>query len=146
MSRCKNCCKEFKYQWCLDRHLRRKTPCKKKVTNESSDVANTNDCVSNTNDCLSNMNDCVSNTNNEQLKCKYCNKCFGRKFELNKHIQNTCKEKDDYVRNLEIMLNIPYPNHIKHTQCRFCKFVYSEKGTLTKHDKKCKKNKNIKKV
>ena len=32
MSKCKNCCKEFKYQWCLDRHLRRKIPCKKIIS------------------------------------------------------------------------------------------------------------------
>ena len=31
MNICKICCKEFKYKWCLERHLRRKTPCKEKT-------------------------------------------------------------------------------------------------------------------
>ena len=138
MSKCKNCCKEFKYQWCLDRHLRRKIPCKQNVSIATDNMSNIDKNLPNTNDIYEHTNDELSNTNKKSLKCNYCNKDFGRTFELNKHIEKSCKEKDDFVRNLEIMLNIPYPDNIKNTQCRFCKFVYSERWSLTKHDKKCK--------
>jgi len=63
---------------------------------------------------------------------------FGRSVELKRHEKSSCKEKNDHVRRLELILNIEYPSNIKHTQCRFCNKIYSEKCGLTKHIKICK--------
>ena len=120
MSICKKCCKEFKYQWCLDRHLRRKIPCKKKVSNDTSMVSNDTSMVS-----------------NDTLQCKYCKKQFGRKVELRKHEDSSCKEKDDHVRCLEMQLGILYPENISNTGCRFCHSEFSQKSALTRHIKSC---------
>ena len=150
MSKCKRCCKEFKYQWCLQRHLDRKMPCKEKVSNESINEANKSNNVTKVADESSDVavesskvatesSDIKINSN---IKCKFCNKSFGRKVELKKHENSVCKEKNDHVRRLELMLNIQYPNNIKHTQCRFCNKIYSEKCGLTKHLKKCQEKQN----
>ena len=40
MSKCKKCCKEFKYQWCLQRHLDRKMPCREYVPNNPVPIPN----------------------------------------------------------------------------------------------------------
>jgi hypothetical protein len=106
------------------------------VANESTDVANESKNVANESKNVANESTGVANESTGQ-KCKFCNKKFGRSIELNKHEKSACKEKNDHVRRLEIMLNIDYPLGIKHTECRFCKKVYSEKCGLTKHLKKC---------
>ena len=150
MSKCKNCCKEFKYQWCLDRHLRRKIPCKKNIQELSENTTeltfNTTELTTDTTELTKKMNNTTeqtgdttepTNANNIEYTCKYCNKVCKRKFNLDKHLK-TCKEKDDIVRGLEIMLNISYPNKTQHTECRFCNKLYQEKYILSRHIKTCK--------
>jgi hypothetical protein len=68
--------------------------------------------------------------------CKYCNKICNRKYNIKKHLES-CKEQNDIVRSLELMLDIPYCNTEKN-KCRFCNKIYGEKYTLTKHIKICK--------
>jgi len=118
---CEKCEKEFKTKWHLQRHYGNKIPCYK---NTQKPIRNTQKPISNTQKPIINFN------------CKYCNKECSRKFNLDKHLL-TCKEKDDIVRGLELMLNIGYPLVIPN-ECRFCNNMYLEKYTLTKHLKLCK--------
>ena len=80
MSKCKICCKEFKYQWCLDRHLKRKIPCKVQnntsTLNESLQPRNeslklTNDCIDPSNESLPTSNESLPSPN-ESLQCNFC--------------------------------------------------------------------------
>ena len=67
-----------------------------------------------------------------KLTCKYCNK--------NKH-EIQCNNKNDYVRNIELKLNIDFPINLQMNQCRFCKSILSFKTSLTRHLKTCKAKK-----
>ena len=149
MSKCKKCCKEFKYQWCLDRHLRRKIPCKKNnelfslinehnsVTNENDSLINEKNKVTNENDSLVNENDSLVNENDSfKFKCNYCEKINSTKSNLNQHVK-TCKEKEDVVRSLEIQLSISYKKP-DHNFCRFCTKSFSQSCNYTRHLKTCK--------
>ena len=77
----------------------------------------------------------MSNINTYQ--CKYCLKDCLKKSHLDKHIES-CREREDVVRSLEMQLDIAYPINIKYKQCRFCQTSYKEKYILTKHLKICK--------
>ena len=140
MSKCRNCCKEFKYQWCLDRHLRRKIPCKQNI---STDPSNTPICPSNTPICTSNTPDNYVipsihpiSPSITPLTCKYCLEQYSRIDNLKKH-QALCKEKDDVVRTLELQLAILYIKPSTNS-CRFCNKEFSQKGHCTRHTKTCK--------
>jgi hypothetical protein len=126
MSRCKNCCKEFKYQWCLDRHLRRKTPCKKSVENTSSDTPN---------DSSDTPHD-SSDTPNDSLICKFCKEIFSRSDALNRH-SKICAQKNDAVRCLELQLNIEFTK-VHKNKCRFCNNIFNQTSNCTRHIKTCK--------
>ena len=141
MSKCKNCCKEFKYQWCLDRHLRRKIPCKENVSNDSSKPENDsskleNDLSKPENDSPKPEND-SSKSKNDSLICKYCCDGFSRTDYLKSHIK-ICKEKEDVVRCLEINLNINMKKTSYKHECRFCNKNYTQNSNLTRHIKTCK--------
>jgi hypothetical protein len=113
MFTCEKCCKEFKYKWCLDRHLRRKTSCKINTLKTPIEPLKT------------------------PLQCKYCSESFCRRDVLKRHF-TTCKEKDDAVRSLEIQLNITYKKSSTPNTCRFCKMIFSQKCHSTRHIKICK--------
>ena len=140
MSKCKNCCKEFKYQWCLDRHLRRKIPCLKAKTNHTSNktINPADETTEENNPAIETP--CPGNetqySSNETLQCKYCYGTFSRSDHLKNHII-TCKEKDDVVRILEMQLDIQYKK-TKINECRFCNHIFSYKTALTRHKKTCK--------
>ena len=127
MSKCKNCCKEFKYQWCLDRHLRRKTPCKKYIPKDPIYIPK--DPIDNTMDPIDNTMD--------PLECVYCFRINSTKSNFNKH-SKICHEKDDYVRNLEMQLDTLPTKQIHDKECRFCHREFSKKGHCTRHIKTCK--------
>ena len=155
MSKCKNCCKEFKYQWCLDRHLRRKIPCKEKMSNGTlysqnspsdgpnnpPDAQNSQfSAQNNPSDTQNNPPDTQNNppnTHNSSLICIYCSDVFSRQTNLIRH-KLTCKEKDDAVRSLEIQLDIPHKKAATNNACRFCYKEFSQKGHCTRHIKSCK--------
>ena len=149
MSKCKNCCKEFKYQWCLDRHLRRKIPCKKieckNTTNECNNISFENEnCKNTANECKNTSFERVKTSDEyfktefNELKCKYCNNQFKRKENITKHYR-VCKEKNDVVRCLEIKLGVQYPDSIEKYGCRFCLRTCTTSSNLNQHFKICKK-------
>ena len=151
MSKCKKCCKEFKYQWCLDRHLRRKTPCKiQNTVNTDLITATTEMNTASSNIEAENTQNTEINTANKSLKaanaeinkiktnqCKYCSKICTKKSHLQQHM-NSCKEKDDHVRCLEMQLNILYNKPVTTNTCRFCNATLTQKSALTRHVKTCK--------
>ena len=133
MSKCKRCCKEFKYQWCLQRHLDRKMPCKEKTSIASSIPS----ICFNITPVDSNTPSVDSDTPSiNSLQCNFCLEVFSRSDNLGKHTK-ICKEKDDYVRNIELQLDITCIKSNKH-QCRFCKQQLSKSSNHTRHIKTCK--------
>ena len=133
MKYCDYCDKQFRTNWHLQRHLRRKFKCVKvppyNATNTQNDSVNT-------------QNDSV-NTQNEPLKCKYCCVKYSRSDVLQRHIE-TCKEKKDEVRFLEIKLHIQVELK-KDNTCRFCSKEFSQKSNHTRHLKTCKKKQEYRK-
>ena len=126
MSKCKKCCKEFKYQWCLDRHLRRKIPCKKQnnINNEM-----VNETVQNDEKVVQNDEKVVQNN------------------EKGVHIlQNDEKvvKSDEKVASADEKVihndNPLYVNQNKHNiyQCIFCLKVCSKKQNFNQHVGSCK--------
>ena len=140
MSICKNCCKEFKYQWCLDRHLRRKIPCKMKTQDESSDTPyeplSTPYEPSKSQCDLNIPQDESSIPQYESLTCKYCLNIYSRKDKLKAHMK-ICNEKNDHVRCLEIELNTYKKLPINRNECRFCNKNFAHKTNHTRHLKVC---------
>ena len=74
---------------------------------------------------------------NNPLQCKYCLNIFSSKTNYNKHVKK-CKYKDDYIRNLELQLNISYDKPKSNNTCRFCNKVFSQVCYCTVHIKTCK--------
>lgn len=141
MSKCKNCCKEFKYQWCLDRHLRRKIPCKEKIYNfppkdtllPSIDTINQKNNEKNTPiDTVFPSKSTIVTPNDTSLNCKYCLETYSRKDKLKAHLK-TCRTKDDYIRGLELQLTINITLPTNKNECRFCNVIFSRKSSLNRH-------------
>lgn len=109
MFSCEDCKKDFNTKWQLQRHLNKKVSC---TSLSSKTKTNSNQC----------------------FKCKFCLKTFTRKFNLEQHYKS-CKEKDDIIRGLEIMLNIEY-TQCEPNICRFCNNSYPQK--LKRHQNTCK--------
>ena len=131
---CENCEKQFKTNWHLQRHLNKKIPC---IDKTKFDYLGTKIDYSKT------KND-YPETKNDYLICKYCNNTFSRVHYKNKH-EETCKMKDDHVRNLEIQLGISYPCNIEKYTCRFCYHKSTKSSNLLKHTKSCKAKNEYKK-
>ena len=131
---CKKCGKEFKYNWCLQRHLNKKKPCDKDTVN------NLDNTVNNLDNTVNNLDNTVNNLDNT-IKCKYCLAIFTRKENLNNHLKK-CKEKGDYVRGLEIKLEIPMTETEFENECRFCHKVLIRKDHCNRHKKICKEKQN----
>jgi len=92
-----------------------------------------------TNPNVPEQNELVVETDKAQvnhLKCTYCSEVFSRRDVLLRHF-TTCKQKNDTIRSLEILLNIPYKKPSKNT-CSFCKKLFSQKCHSTRHLKTCK--------
>lgn len=124
--KCHICKKEFPFQWKLQRHLERKTPC---VEIKNNEIFNGNM------DTLLNTYNIRLGLRKEQCdnikKCLYCLKEFSK---LNLH--KNCKLKMDETRNLEIDLDICYTPISNY--CRFCNQSYATSSSFTRHIKNCK--------
>jgi len=75
---CNRCGKDFKKQFYLNRHMKRKFPCKCLIVQikDETDAKSTVSIVSN-------------------YECKYCKKTFSCTSTLNRHIRISCKTKKD---------------------------------------------------
>ena len=126
---CSVCCKEFRTNWQLQRHLRKKIPCKKNAAKEIEDAENAAKEIENAGK--------QTTTKEELPKCTYCCKLFSKKHNLKAHL-SICKEKDDHVRCLEVKLDKQYCEHEASTGCRFCQRILFDKSALRKHIRSCK--------
>ena len=75
MFTCEKCCKEFKYNWCLQRHLNKKIPCKEngdKPTDNGYKPTDNGDKPTDNGDkpTSSGYKPTISNTKHYQ--CQYC--------------------------------------------------------------------------
>jgi len=109
-------------------------PCKKYIPNET--INNTIPPMDNTFNPADNTFNPTDNTI-DPLKCIYCFRISSTKSNFNKH-NKICSEKDDYVRNLEIQLNVIAKNQLCNNGCRFCHKEFSKKCHCTRHLKICK--------
>ena len=130
MSKCKKCCKEFKYQWCLDRHLRRKIPCKE--NNEKVDHCHSLGDNSPSSDDHSHSLDDHSHSLGNKL-CLWCQKNYTSNAHLKRHLK-TCKLKDNEIRKLEIQTDTTF---VPSTTCKYCNIKFSNSYNLSRHMKKC---------
>ena len=98
--KCEKCCKIFKYSYLLNRHINKKNQCddinkiikilhEKKLNIDKQLTQNKYD--------ISKYNDKIENLTLESLEskniCKFCNKNFTRKYNLEKHITLSCNYK-----------------------------------------------------
>ena len=116
MCECERCHKKFDWQYLLDKHLARKFPCKSPYAQ-----IRTSDAQIRTYNCI------------------YCNKDCKRSNNRSRH-ELTCILKDDYVRNMEIKLDIECCG-FSSTTCRFCNKDYSK---LSRHQLVCKAKEDYK--
>jgi hypothetical protein len=86
---CSKCKKVFKQKGHYKAHLNKKFPCYDKSTE------NTNHKSSKNKKITKSSKKGAKAHNNEQYECKFCNKIFSKKFNLNRHYE-TCKSKKDY--------------------------------------------------
>ena len=131
MYSCSICCKDFKTNWQLQRHLRKKIPCKISkppvAANEPPVTANEPPVAAN-----------EPPVTVEKYWCKYCETVFKRNQNLQNHF-NICKEKKDDVRCLEIRLDINYyPKNKNKYECRFCHSNSTTSSHLNRHLTTCK--------
>ena len=69
-------------------------------------------------------------------KCKYCKRPLSSNQSRNRH-ESSCKYKDDFVRNLELELDIEVDYEYSNTTCRFCdKSMHP--NNLLRHESACK--------
>ena len=140
MKECDNCDKIFRTNWHLQRHLRRKYKCVKIPQNNT--VNPQNNTVNPPKDTVIPPKDTVIPPK-DSLKCKYCLETYSRIDSLKRHIE-TCKEKNDVVRRLEVKLDIKVEIR-KDKTCRFCKKEFSQKCSLGRHLNTCKNKQEYRK-
>ena len=129
---CEKCGKEFKSNWQLQRHYSNKRPCETKVPKVASEdlkVASEDPKVASEDPKVA----------SEDLKvaCIYCLKVFANKKVFSKHKKN-CKESENKIRKLEILLKITPFFPQQDNQCRFCNNIFFSKKNVKRHHNVCK--------
>lgn len=151
MITCSICKKEFPFQWKLNRHLNRKTPCK---NDQNCQIRNQN-CQIKDQNYQNKKQNCQNilkqngyqfniglKGNIEKEQCIYCLKKFKR---LNVH-RKTCKEQFDETRKFEIELDILFNVNKETYECRFCNKLYCNQAYLNIHITGCKKKKEYREL
>jgi hypothetical protein len=73
---------------------------------------------------------------NDVFNCKYCKKIVSSNQSKTRH-EHICKYKDDFVRNLELELDIDVIYEYSNNTCRFCDNTMRS-DTLVRHETSCK--------
>ncbi len=141
MINCEKCEKVFKTNWHLQRHLSKKRPCKSNKHNESSNKHNEslnkhNESLNKHNESLNKHNESSKKHNETHKSCEYCNKTFTTTQGLSRHLQS-CKEKNDAVRYLEIQLGIDLKSETHKHKCRFCEYESQYTSNVIRHSLSC---------
>ena len=137
MVQCTNCLRVFRNNWTLDRHLTRITPC----LSHPDSTLDTQKATLNTQKATLNTQKATLDTqkatlDTQKATCKYC-KEYSSSINLKRHEQ-TCKFKDDQVRQLEINLGIsPKGTPDCKTECRYCNKNLSKVYLLNRHSFNC---------
>ena len=152
MKNCDNCDKQFRTNWHLQRHLRRKFKCVK-VPPYNTYIPPSHTVIPPSHTIIPPSHTIIppshtiippKSTQNSKLKCKFCQEIYSRTDSLKRHIESRCREKTDDVRRLEIKLDIKVKLR-KDNICRFCNKEYSQKCSLGRHLKTCKKKQEYRK-
>ncbi len=111
---CKNCKKTFKYDYLLLKHYNRKNKCKSRILNKEE---NKNIKIYNINDNknyrdiikkINNFNKKIENHYNNSLKneknCYFCDKEFGTKGNLKRHMDLYCNKRKTLIEEKEKLL------------------------------------------
>ena len=70
------------------------------------------------------------------FKCKYCKRYLSSKKCQNNH-EHVCRYKDDFVRNLELQLDVDVEYEYSGDTCRFCDKTMRP-NNLIRHESSCK--------
>ena len=161
MVQCTNCLRVFRNNWYLDRHLTRITPClshpdwahfdqkatldtQKATLDTQKATLDTQKATLDTQKATLDTQKATLDTQKATLdtqkaihnNCKYC-KEYSSKINLKRHEQ-TCKFKDDQVRQLEINLCVsPKKSPDCKTECRYCNKNLSKVYLLNRHSFNC---------
>jgi hypothetical protein len=142
--KCALCQKEFSQKSNYDAHIKRKYKCNVNMiinndlinlTQNNSNITQNNSNITQNN--LNNVNN-IGDKTNEKLLCKFCNKKYSRVDNLNRHINDFCKEKIKYEQN-----NVLKENYNKlQDEINLLKNDYHELKELYQVSKSKNSNKN----
>ena len=147
MVQCQRCKSEFRWQWELERHLKRKKPCSatkivvvnnKNVPIEPQDVPIEPQAVPiEPQDVpIEPQAEISTKCIKQENQCEYCKLIFSSSSSLNRHAKK-CKMKDCEIRKLEMKTHTDFTPPPPNT-CRFCKIKCSTSSHLSRHLKSCK--------
>ena len=91
---CKKCNKEFKTKFLLDRHIKRKIPC----VSDKNLILKYDEQIQELNNKSINL---LSASLVSMTQCKFCEKYFSRKGNLQRHINSSCINKKEIENKLE---------------------------------------------
>uniref|UniRef100_A0A6C0F8Y0 Uncharacterized protein n=1 Tax=viral metagenome TaxID=1070528 RepID=A0A6C0F8Y0_9ZZZZ len=139
---CKNCCKEFKTNWQLQRHLSKKIACKEvpPITTQVPPITTEVPPITTQDPPITTQDPPITT---QSLTCEFCLVEFSRTDSLKRH-KEVCPWKNDEVRNLESKLGIKISIDTSSTICRFCNIKCSRKDSLHRHHQICKMKENYK--
>jgi len=140
---CKKCCKEFKTNWQLQRHLGNKRPCKE-VTPLDTSFTPLDTRIPPLDTGICDFSTARHINSSSIWKCIDCQGEFSRKDSLERH-REVCPQRNDEVRSLENRLGIKVTIDVSNTKCRFCDIKYSRIGSLHRHQETCKAKEEYKK-
>jgi hypothetical protein len=117
MAKCEKCGKEFDYNYLLERHLNNKKSCEinKNDTHKKYKISKNNiqKNITKFQREIDNINNSINELTRQSLesktKCKFCNKIFANKNNIERHILNSCNSRKymlDDINNYNDKINI----------------------------------------
>ena len=134
---CSRCKKQFKYNYLLVKHQKKKSLCKEYVApigKIETQVRQLETSIEEANQKIDEITKKLNNTgDNSIIRCQYCNKIFSFGTNYTRHLRNgRCKMKYDNVAIYERELSV-VPEEVEINQCRFCKVQCSTKSSYSRH-------------